>query len=108
MANTIKVACYSAQKPLLKLIMNDAKNPVYHLVFMRRVCRVSSALLHDSVNCEDLLQETMEDLNFTSLDTMSVSFLSLLFFVFLFSPKTPIRHERETRDNSLENPANRF
>jgi len=99
MVNTITIVSYSTHKPLLKLMINDARNPVYHMVFMRRVWRASTALVYDPVNFGDLFQETIEDLNFTKLDTVSVCLLSLLFLFFVFSP----RGNTPTQDNSRVN-----
>ena len=108
MANTITIVSYSTHKPLLKLMMNDARNPVYHLVFMRRVWRASAALVYDPVNFGDLFQETIEDLNFTNLDTISVSFLSLLFLFFVFSPRgyTPTQDNWRVNHNTPQDTEN--
>lgn len=106
MANTMTIASYSVKRPMMKLLASNATNPLYHLVFARRVCRVSSLLIQDSVNCGDVIQECTEDLNFTNVDCLSVYCLSCVLFTFCvfsgwaFNVQHPFQVSRKTHQDT--------
>jgi len=71
---------------MLRLLASDTTNPLYHLVFMRRVKRASSVLLEDLINSGEVIEEGIEDVSCEYLDFWSIPCISLVLFCILLVP----------------------
>lgn len=60
--NSMNIAGFVTKKPMLRLLLRDVKRPLYHLVFLRRMLRMSwNAMFSDSHDTLELLEELLED-----------------------------------------------
>jgi len=61
LVNSMSIVTFLTKPPMLRLLVRDIKRPVYHLVFVRRMCRAVCATFGDTHATVDILEELLED-----------------------------------------------
>lgn len=61
LVNSLSIATFVTKRPMLRLLIKDIRRPLYHLVFVRRFCRIFLATFGDCHVSLDVIEEILED-----------------------------------------------